>query len=107
MGQEEPGTIYGHNDTTMILQVNLDTNEMRLVSFMRDMLVNIRGEEERINNSHLIGGPNLVKSVMKSEFGVEIDNYATVNFVTFEQIMRIVGTISIDVQDTEVESSQG
>jgi LCP family protein required for cell wall assembly len=104
MGQEEPGTIYGHNDTTMILQINLETNEMRLVSFMRDMLVEIPGKgEKRINNTHLLGGPDLVKRTMKSVFGVDIDYYATVNFVTFEQIMRIVGTIMIDVQEYEVE----
>ncbi len=103
MGQEAPGTIFGHNDTTMILQVNLETNEMRLVSFMRDMLVDIPGKgEERINNTHLLGGPDLVKRTMKSVFGVDIDYYATVNFVTFEQIMRIVGTIVIDVQEHEV-----
>ena len=107
MGQEEPGTIYGHNDTTMILQINLETNEMRLVSFMRDMLVDIPGKsEERINNTHLLGGPELVKKTMKSVFGVDIDYYATVNFVTFEQIMRIVGTIVIDVQEHEVAHLQ-
>ena len=107
MGQEEPGTIYGHNDTTMILQINLEKNEMRLVSFMRDMLVDIPGKsKERINNTHLLGGPDLVKRTMKSVFGVDIDYYATVNFVTFEQIMRIVGTIVIDVQEHEVAHLQ-
>ena len=103
MGQEEPGQVLAHNDTTMILQVNLETNEMKLVSFMRDMIVDIRGNQDRINNTHLIGGPSLVISTMKSEFGVDIDYYASVNFVTFEQIMRIIGTIKIDVQEYEVE----
>ena len=103
MGQEEPGQVLAHNDTTMILQINLETNEMKLVSFMRDMIVDIRGEQDRINNTHLIGGPSLVISTMKSEFGVDIDYYASVNFVTFEQIMRIIGTIKIDVQEYEVE----
>ena len=103
MGQEFEGTIYAHNDTTMILQVNLETNEMRLVSFMRDMLVEIPGHgEERINNAHLVGGPSKVVAVMKSVFGVDIDYYASVNFVTFEQIMRIIGTIRIEVQESEV-----
>ena len=107
MGQESPGTIHGHNDTTMILQVNLETNEMRLVSFMRDMLVEIPGKgEKRINNTHFLGGPDLAKRTMKSVFGVDIDYYATVNFVTFEQIMRIVGTIMIDVQEHEVAHLQ-
>lgn len=97
------GTTYARNDTTMILQMNLETNQMKLVSFMRDMYVNIPGNGQyRLNNAHYRGGPELAMQTMKSVFGVDIDYYAVVDFVSFTQIMRVVGPIIIDVKDYEV-----
>ncbi len=98
-------TQWARNDTTMILQVNLETNQMKLVSFMRDLYVNIPGQSKkyRINNAHYRGGPELAVQTMKSVFGVSIDYYAVVDFVTFTQLMRVIGTIRIDVKDYEVE----
>jgi LCP family protein required for cell wall assembly len=101
---ELDGTLWARNDTTMILQVDLDNNHMKLVSFMRDMQVDIPGHGEyRINNAHYRGGPELAMQTMKSVFGVKIDYYAVVDFVTFEQIMMIIGPIMIDIKDYEIK----
>ena len=101
---ELEGTTWARNDTTMILQIDLENNQMKLVSFMRDMWVTIPGQGEyRLNNAHYRGGPELAIQTMKSVFDVDIDYYAVVNFVTFEQLMRLIGTITIDVKDYEVE----
>lgn len=101
---ELDGTMYARNDTTMILQVDLENNHMKLVSFMRDMQVDIPGVGEyRINNAHYRGGPELAMKTMKSVFGVKIDYYAVVDFVTFEQIMMIIGPVMINIKDYEVE----
>ncbi len=97
------GTTWARNDTTMILQINLETNEMKLVSFMRDMIVDIPGHGEyRLNNAHYRGGPELAMQTMKSVFGVDIDYYAVVDFVSFTQVMRVIGTIKINVEEYEV-----
>ena len=102
---ELEGTTWARNDTTMILQINLDTNEIKLVSFMRDMMVDIPGNGEyRINNAHYRGGPELAIKTMKSVFGVDIDYYAIVDFVDFEQVMKIIGPIVVEIKDYEVES---
>lgn len=101
---ELEGTAWARNDTTMILQLNLDTNEMKLVSFMRDMYVNIPSQGPyRLNNAHYRGGPELAVQTMKSVFDVDIDYYATVDFVAFEQIMIIVGPILVTIMDYEIE----
>ncbi len=101
---ELDGTMWARNDTTMILQINLETNQMKLVSFMRDMYVEIPGHEKaRLNESYYRGGPELAKRTMKSVFDVDIDHYAVVDFITFEQIMLIIGPIMVRIMDYEVE----
>lgn len=100
------GTMWSRNDTTMILQINLEANTMKLVSFMRDMWIDLPGysEKYRLNNAYYRGGPALAKQTMKSVFGVDIDYYAVVDFVAFELIMqRVVGPVKIRVMDYEVE----
>ncbi len=98
------GSVYGHNDTTMILQLDVKNKTMKLASFMRDMYVNIPGQGKyRLNNAYFRGGPELVKRTIKDVFDIEIDYYAKVTFTTFEQIMTIVGPIVMDIQATEIE----
>lgn len=100
------GSKYGHNDTTMILQINRKNKTMKLVSFMRDMVVDLSKTKTgaRLTDANMYGGPNGVKSVLKKYFDVEIDYYALVSFVAFEQIMMIIGDIVIDVNKYEVEN---
>lgn len=103
---ENEGTRWSRNDTTMILQLNIETNEMKIVSFMRDMWVTIPGYKEkfRLNNAYYRGGPDLAKQTIKSVFDVDIDYYAVVDFIAFEQIMqKVVGPIKIRVMEYEIE----
>jgi polyisoprenyl-teichoic acid--peptidoglycan teichoic acid transferase len=105
MGLDElDGTMYARNDTTMILQLNLKTNEMKLVSFMRDMWVDIPGQtmKYRLNNAYYRGGQATAIATMKSVFGIDVDYYAVVSFKTFEQVMKVVGPIKIQIMDYEV-----
>ncbi|MCK5130191.1 MAG: LCP family protein, partial [Clostridiales bacterium] len=101
---ELEGTTWARNDTTMILQINLDNNELKLVSFMRDMYVDIPSQGPyRLNNAHYRGGPELAIQTMKSVFDVDIDYYATVDFIAFERIMKIIGPVVIRIMDYEME----
>ncbi len=101
---ELEGTAWARNDTTMILQINLDNNELKLVSFMRDMYVDIPSQGPyRLNNAHYRGGPELAIQTMKSVFDVDIDYYATVDFIAFERIMKIIGPVVIRIMDYEME----
>jgi len=101
---EKEDTQWARNDTTMILQIDTVNNEMKLVSFMRDMWVNIPGHgPARLNEAAYRGGPALAIRTVKEVFGVPIDYYAAVTFETFTQVMRIVGEIKVNVQESETE----
>lgn len=101
---ESKGSTWGHNDTTMILQVDRANKTMKLVSFMRDMVVDISDSKtgKRLTDTNMYGGPEQVKRTIKKYFGIEIDYYASVSFIAFEQIMEVVGEIMINVQEHEV-----
>lgn len=93
----------GHNDTTMIMQIDRVNKTMKLVSFMRDMVVTIPGRgETRINDAVMYGGAPLAVRTMESVFDVEIDYYALVSFIAFEQILMVVGNIMVTIQEHDV-----
>ncbi|HFI0037892.1 TPA: LCP family protein [Streptococcus suis] len=76
-------------DTIMVLNVNNSENKLKLVSFMRDTLVNIEGYEYKINTAYSLGeqenkqGAEAVRQVLKDNFDIDIQYYAMVDFATF------------------------
>jgi len=87
----------GRNDTTMVLQINRVDKTMKLISFMRDMVFDIPGVgETSLNNAYYHGGAYTLSKLLKNEFGIEIDYYASVSFNSFQSIMDVIGKVSID-----------
>ncbi len=90
----------GRNDTTMVLQVNRADKTMKLISFMRDMVFDIPGVgETSLNNAFYYGGANTLSKLLKTEFDISIDYYASVSFDSFQAIMDVIGKVSIDPED--------
>ncbi|MGU7962150.1 LCP family protein [Streptococcus suis] len=76
-------------DTIMVLNVNNTDNKVKLVSFMRDTLVDIEGYEYKLNTAYTLGeqdnqqGAEEVRKVLKNNFDIDIKYYAMVDFATF------------------------
>ena len=82
-------------DTIMVLNVGGKDNKLKLVSFMRDTLVNIEGVsqpgeyDQKLNSAYTIGeqnnhqGAELVREMLKDNFDINIKYYALVDFSTF------------------------
>lgn len=76
-------------DTIMVLNVNNKDNKVKLVSFMRDTLVDIDGYEYKLNNAYTLGeqdnqqGAEQVRKTLKDNFDIDIQYYAMVDFATF------------------------
>ncbi|HFI0695729.1 TPA: LCP family protein [Streptococcus suis] len=76
-------------DTIMVLNVNNSEHKLKLVSFMRDTLVDIEGYEYKLNTAYTLGeqdnnqGAEEVRKALKNNFGIDIDYYAMVDFATF------------------------
>ncbi|MDQ3809529.1 MAG: LCP family protein [Chloroflexota bacterium] len=86
------------SDTIMLASIDPTTRAAALVSLPRDLWVSIPGYgQQRINAAHAIGGPELAKRTIASDFGIRVDYYARVDFRGFEDLVDIVGGVLIDV----------
>lgn len=85
LGSDTRDNISGRSDSMMVLQVD-GRSKPKLVSFMRDMYVNIPGVgENKLNAAYAYGGADLVRQTLKENFGIDCRYYAMVDFQTFEK----------------------
>lgn len=94
----------GRSDTMMLLSMNSSSDTITLTSFMRDCYVEIPNYGwDKLNASYSYGGADLVMDTIEHNFGVRIDNYVSVNFVSFANIVDAVGGIDVDISDAEAQ----
>lgn len=103
----------GLSDSIMILSANKATGDIKLISVMRDSLVALpeyKGKTYRpnkINSAYSKGGPIYAIKVLNQNFGLDIKEYATVNFYGMAEIIDAVGGLEIDVLQRELRSESG
>ena len=97
---------YFRTDTMILLHVNPKTGDVGMISFPRDLWVQVPGYwETRINSAHVIGdaknypggGPALAKKTVESLIGQPVDYYVRINFEGFRKLLEEIGCIDIDV----------
>lgn len=94
----------GRSDSMILVSFNSRTNEITLTSFMRDCYVNIPNYGmDKLNASYSYGGADLLMDTIESNFMIEIDDYVTINFISFAGIIDSVGGIDIEVTDDEAQ----
>lgn len=94
----------GRSDSMILVSFNSRTNQIILTSFMRDCYVNIPNYGmDKLNASYSYGGADLLMDTIESNFMVEIDDYVTIDFISFVGIIDAVGGIDIDVTDDEAQ----
>jgi polyisoprenyl-teichoic acid--peptidoglycan teichoic acid transferase len=87
------------SDTIMVVSIDPLSKSVVMISLPRDLYVSIPGQyQQRINVAHAVGGPQLVAQTIQANFGIQIDNYARVDFSGFEQVVDAVGGVIIDVE---------
>jgi len=85
--------------TDVVLLVSIFTKEGKasLVSFPRDLWVEIPGHEEgRINTVMAIGGFPLLVETFERNFAIHIDHYMMTDFRGFQSIIDTLGGIDIE-----------
>ncbi len=99
----------GNSDSIMILSINTETKVIKIVSIMRDSLVKIenngRTYYHKINSAYNSGGPELAIKTLNQNFGLDIREYATVNFYGMAEIIDAVGGIDIELTEQEVNTN--
>lgn len=104
------GTDQRHNedsrsDTIMILTLDGKHKKIKLTSIMRDSYVHIDGYGmDKINHAYFFGGPTLAVRTINENFGLDIRNYATVNFSQLMEIVDAIGGVDIEIKDYELRN---
>ena len=83
------------SDTIMIVHVDPEARTGLLVSFPRDLLVDIPGVGESKINAAYNEGPQRVIDTIQSNFDIPIHHYLEVDFASFEGIVNAVGGVPI------------
>lgn len=85
LGSDTRDNVTGRSDSMMVLQVD-GSGKTKLVSFMRDMYLDIPGYgKNKLNAAYANGGADLVRQTLKENFGIDCRYYAMVDFQTFEK----------------------
>ena len=83
------------SDTIMIAHVDPDTQSGLLVSFPRDLWVDIPGVGESKINAAFNYGPAKVIETIQANFDIPINHYLEVDFAGFKGIVDAIGTVPI------------
>lgn len=94
----------GRSDVMMYLRVNTTDKTIKMVSFMRDTLVNIEDHDKnKLNTAYGYGGIELMYDTYHNSFGLDPDYYIVVNFFGMEDIINAMDGVDINLQNDELE----
>ena len=84
-------------DVMMVLHVEPNQKRGMLVSFPRDLLVDIPGHSRgQLNSTYVLGGPDLTIKTLEQNFEpMKINHYIEVDFRGFKKIVDAIGKIHI------------
>lgn len=81
------------SDTIMVVRVDPDAHTIDMISFPRDLWVEVPGTggHERINTAYgLEGGPQRLVDTIKQNFGIDVNHYVEVDFRSFKGVVDAV-----------------
>lgn len=98
--------ISGNSDSIMILSLNTKTKKIKVISVLRDSLVEIENNGKtsyrKINSAYALGGPELAIKTLNRNFSLDISEYATVSFFGMAEIIESIGGIEAELTEREV-----
>ena len=98
-------------DSIMVVNINNSDKKIKMVSFMRDTLVNIQGNDYKLNLAYTLGhqndqqGAENLRQVLKENFGIEIQHYVMIDFSTFATAIDTIfpNGVEMDAQFSTID----
>ncbi|MCD8366916.1 MAG: LCP family protein [Clostridiales bacterium] len=98
----------GRSDTMIIFSINQNTNQMSMISLMRDTYVEIPGySSQKLNAAYSLGGVSLLDETIAQNYGVNIDYNVAIDFEGFIDVIDTLGGVDIELNEEEVNYLQG
>lgn len=105
------GDFTGYSDVIMVLTVDNKHRKLKMTSILRDSKVPIEGEtlngdymnwDTKINAAYAYGGPELAIRTLNQNYGLDIENYVTINFANMAAIVDAFGGVDVQLTAEEV-----
>jgi LCP family protein required for cell wall assembly len=104
----DPATEGGQrSDTLMVMHVEPEAKTGYLVSFPRDLVVNIPGVGESKINAAFNAGPQRVVDTLKQNFNLDIHHYIEVDFRSFKDIVDTMGGVPVYLDGPSRDEKSG
>lgn len=98
----------GRSDSIMVATLDPVHKKLKLTSIMRDSYVYIDGYgEDKINHAYAYGGPELAIKTINENFGLNVEDFVSVNFSSLPVIINILGGVDIEITEDELEYING
>ena len=95
---------YGNSDAMILVTINDSTRTIYLTSFMRDLYAYMEGYGvQKLNSAHAYGAGVKLVETLSANYGVKIDNYATADFSSMEQIIDILVGLDLEINPSEAK----
>jgi LCP family protein required for cell wall assembly len=95
----KPGGGHGLSDTLVVMAIDTQTREVRLLSIPRDTRVDIPGHGAcKINAANSYGGPQLARRTVTDLLGVPINYYVATTTTGLRRFVDLVGGVYIVVE---------
>ena len=93
----------GRSDSMILLSMNKNTKKIIMTSIMRDIYIHIPGYgNHKLNAAFSFGGEQLLLDTMEESFQIPVEKFASVNFLSFIDVVDAVGGVTISVSDAEL-----
>ena len=103
VGQDSRTGQRERSDTMIVLSINPDTGEVSMISFMRDLYVQMPEGymDNRMNAAYQLGGFPYLYEVLEKNFGLKCAGGFEVNFDGFTQVVDTIGGVDVELTSAE------
>lgn len=95
---------HTRSDSMIIVSMNLDTQQVKMTSLMRDTWVPVPGTKSRhrkLTELCAVSGPELTIQAIEECFDVSIDDYALISMEGVAEVIDLLGGVDIDITESE------
>lgn len=90
------------SDVIMLLSVNNDSKEAKIISVYRDTMLDIAGDGsdfEKCNKAYSESGPYGAIDMLEKNLDLYIDGYVAANFMAVADAIDLLGGVTVNVED--------
>ena len=98
----------GRSDTIMVVSINNDTSEIRMISVYRDTYLGIDDGEgnlsyQKANAAYASYGAEGAMRMLNQNLDLDITDYVTVDFYALVEVVDLMGGVELEITEAEAE----